>query len=75
MTKLNTNKDVITVGELKHIIKEAHDDARIRYRKVNVTTGEDVSLPVHRADVSDTLLFLVTEYIEQTSLDNYKELK
>jgi len=71
MTKLNTNNNLLTVGELKDILKNVPDDTRIRYRKVNITTGLDRSSPVHRADVNGNLLFIVTEYVEQTNLDTF----
>ena len=69
--KLNTANELLTVGELKNILKNVPDETHLRYRRVNITTGLDKSSPIHKVDASSSILFLVTEYIEQASLDSY----
>lgn len=69
--KLNTRNNLLTAGELKTILQDVPDEAVIRHRRMNVTSGLDKSSPIHKADVTPGILFLVTEYIEQSSLDNY----
>jgi len=69
--KLNTENKLLTVGELKKILRDIPDETIIRYRRMNITTGLDKTSPIHKAEITPHILFLVTEYFEQASLDNY----
>ena len=69
--KLNTNNTLLTVGQLKKILRDVPDETIIRHRRLNITNGLDKTSPIHKAEVTPYILFLVTEYFEQASLDNY----
>lgn len=72
MRRLNTENDLLTVGELKRVIELLPDDTPITYRRLNITLDLDKTTPIHKAEATTGRLYMVTEYIEQATLDNYK---
>lgn len=68
---LLARKPLLTVGELKELLKDIPNDLIIRYKQANIDTELDKTSPVHDVENTDDILFLITYYSSHRKLTDY----